>query len=220
MNEQYFDKYPEVYEKDLENAQPQERKKIRLNKRYKYIIEPIKDQLKDKHVLTLGGLTGRWPLAILDAGAAHVTTIEFKHFISLEDNLEKYFGGQDRYTVLADDFYLAMPKISKKIDIIFNLGVYYHVCNHELLMKECLRFEPELMVLDSMFSKRNALCVDFHMAGYGLEGKASVSLTNKFANKYGYELKELVWDKKDCSVPALVEYRKKLRRTFHVVSKK
>ena len=220
MKDYFFDKYPEVYTPALEGGKDGRWKRERLQKRYEHIIEPIKEQIKGSRCLTLGGLTGRFPLALLEAGCKHVITIEKTHFILLEDNLNKYFGKEpERFTVYGDDFYYALPKIKTKIDILLCTGVYYHICSHFQLIQLMTQLQPKLIVLDSIFCKNNWDIRFQSGPHYGLEGKASVPLTGSFFDACGYKMNEIFWDKEDTTHRSLADYRRKDRRTFQVVPK-
>jgi hypothetical protein len=217
MTKYYFDKYPEICKDPNSLGYDGEALQERLQKRYEYIVKPI-ENLKG-NALTLGGYNGRIPLALLDF-MDHVTTIESVYFRQCEANLAKY-KNPEQYTVIPEDFFNALPKITEKINVLVMAGVYYHVASHQHLVNLVCDLNPELIVLDSVFLKSNELRVNFNFnkTKYGLEGKATVPLTKIFFENCGYSMKQIVWNERDCKHESLKDYRNGQRKTFHCTKK-
>jgi hypothetical protein len=211
MAKYYFDKYPEICEEPMSLGYDGEALRERLQKRYEYIIKPI-ENLKG-NALTLGGYNGRIPLALLDF-MDHVTTIESIYFHQCETNLAKY-KKPEQYTVIPEDFFHALPKITENINVLVMAGVYYHISSHQHLINLVCSLNPELIILDSVFLKGDKLRIDFNKGKYGLQGQATVSLTKMFFKNCGYSMKQIYWDEKDYKSSSLKDYKTGRRKTFH-----
>ena len=82
----------------------------RLNKRYTLLIDNNRDLLTGKRILDLASHDGRWSLAALDVGAAHVTGIESRaHLVEhAQANCLAYGIDSGRYRFLHGDVFDAL----------------------------------------------------------------------------------------------------------------
>ncbi len=129
-----------------------EKGRNRLNARYAAMFAPNLQAFADARVLDLASHDGRWSYGALRAGAAHVTGIEVR-----PDLIEKSSGiikGADREKVrfVAGDVFEEMPRLraeGARFDIVLCLGLFYHILDHDRLMREMAAFKPGLIIVDT-----------------------------------------------------------------------
>jgi 2-polyprenyl-3-methyl-5-hydroxy-6-metoxy-1,4-benzoquinol methylase len=124
----------------------------RLNERYNHIILPNLKHVISKRILDLGAHDGRWTWAFLESGASFVTGVEgrpetAKRLITQLTTKSKFDG---RYEFIVADVFDALTNFqTSQFDTICCLGIFYHIMNHDLLMKLVDRLKPEAIIIDS-----------------------------------------------------------------------
>ena len=140
----FFDSFPRFYDTSKTSPFPD-----RLNSRYRAIIEPHTKLIKDKRVLDIGSHDGRWTLAIIQSGAAHVTGVEpRKELVSnAVETFSEYRVERDRFEFLQGDVFEQIK--GKSYDMIFCLGFYYHTIRHAELFDLIERTGARYVVIDT-----------------------------------------------------------------------
>jgi hypothetical protein len=125
----------------------------RTNARFQQFIGPFEREIVGSRVLDLASHDGRWTFAALKLGANHVTGIEAR--LELIDRGKHIFANpkfNGRYDFLQGDIFDVMPELLKKksgFDVVFCLGIFYHVMDHFRLLRLIRDFCPRLVVLDT-----------------------------------------------------------------------
>tara|TARA_B110000495_G_C22932130_1_gene544949 strand:- start:108 stop:920 length:813 start_codon:yes stop_codon:yes gene_type:complete len=146
-NLNFFDEYPAFYETGTTGAGA----KV-LNIRFHPIIGNNLDMLKDATVLDIASHDGRWSFAALKNGAKKVYGIEGKKELvqSSIENMKKYGIAEDKYNFVAGDIFEEIKKIPiNEIDVVFCLGIFYHISSHMELLKEIKKLNPKYLILDT-----------------------------------------------------------------------
>ena len=142
---EFFDDYPRFF--TTSKASPFQ---PRLNGRYRAIIEPHIPRLSRARVLDIASHDGRWSLAALKAGAAHVTGIEARqHLVDLANsNLAHYGIDRSRYTFTCGDVFTLL-RSAGKFDVVLCLGFYYHTLRQVELFDLMDRTGADFIVIDT-----------------------------------------------------------------------
>ena len=147
-NLNFFDEYPGFYETGTTGAGA----KV-LNLRFHPLIGKNLDILKDATVLDIASHDGRWSFAALKNGAKKVYGIEGKKELvqnSIE-NMKKYGIAEERYHFVVGDIFEEIKKIPiNEIDIVFCLGIFYHISSHMELLREIKKLNqiPSLQLFE------------------------------------------------------------------------
>jgi hypothetical protein len=121
----------------------------RMNAREQAIMRPISEQLRGACVLDLGSHDGRWCWAALRHGAEHATGVEWRQE-AIDFGLPLFRGMEGRYKPIQGDINeVILSFVPGQFDIIFNLGLFYHVMDHHRLLRLMRDLQPKLIVLDT-----------------------------------------------------------------------
>lgn len=122
---------------------------MRLALRHEAIIESNRSILHGARVLDIASHDGRWSLAALKAGAAHVTGVEVRpHLIeAARANMEAYAVDGACYTFVHDDLN-HKTKAPVRCDVALCLGYFYHTLNHLALMEYLASTSARHLILD------------------------------------------------------------------------
>lgn len=146
-NLNFFNEYPAFYETGTTGAGS----KV-LNIRFHPLIGNNLDILKDATVLDIASHDGRWSFAALKNGAKKVYGIEGKKELveSSIANMKKYGIAEERYHFVAGDIFEEIKKIPiNEIDVVFCLGIFYHISSHMELLREIKKLNPKYLILDT-----------------------------------------------------------------------
>jgi 16S rRNA G966 N2-methylase RsmD len=146
-NLNFFDEYPAFYETGTTGAGA----KV-LNLRFTPLIGNNLELLKDATVLDIASHDGRWSFAALKNGAKKVYGIEGKKELvqSSIENMKKYGIDEEKYNFVTGDIFEEIKKIPiNKIDVVFCLGIFYHISSHMELLKEIKKLNPKYLILDT-----------------------------------------------------------------------
>jgi Methyltransferase domain len=151
----FFDDYPLFLETSETAASAR-----RLGWRHKFIIEDNADLLAGKRVLDLASHDGRWSFAALNAGARHVTGVEFRP--ELVANAEKSFQHYDvdpsTYRFMSGDLFELLRDpgaMDVEVDVVLCLGFLYHTLRYTELLNGWRRLNPEHILLDTSVTEGN-----------------------------------------------------------------
>ncbi|MDF2967300.1 MAG: Methyltransferase type 11 [Nocardioidaceae bacterium] len=149
----WFDSHPRFLETSHTAINPG-----RLNMRYQALIADNADILAGARVLDIASHDGRWALAALEAGAAHVTSIEARP--DLVDNAHETFAhyGADpsRYTMIAGDVFAVLKEQRFDVDVIQCFGFLYHTLRYPELFSALRKLEPRHLVVDTRVHRASA----------------------------------------------------------------
>jgi 2-polyprenyl-3-methyl-5-hydroxy-6-metoxy-1,4-benzoquinol methylase len=142
----FFDAYPNFFETSTSGY------RNRLNKRYRAIIGPNIEIIRDKSILDIASHDGRWSLAASKAGARHILGIEARqHLIDHSFNNMRMYGVPDGKVdfLLGDVFKVINDLEPGRFDTVFCLGFFYHTLYHMELLNQIARLNPKHLILDT-----------------------------------------------------------------------
>jgi len=128
----FFDQYPRFYSTSAVSASPE-----RLHERYRALIAPNEELIREKTILDLAAHDGRWSFAALKAGARHVTGIEGRAYLveSAIATAQEYGIDAARYRFIVGDLFHEIEQVpTDSIDTVFCFGFFYHTAPHMLLL--------------------------------------------------------------------------------------
>jgi 16S rRNA G966 N2-methylase RsmD len=143
----FFDQYPRFYSTSTVSPSPE-----RLHERYRALIAPNEELIRDKSILDLAAHDGRWSFAALKAGARHVTGIEGRAYLveSAIATAQEYGIDAARYRFIVGDLFQEIEQVpTDSIDTVFCFGFFYHTAHHMLLLSKIARLNPKHLILDT-----------------------------------------------------------------------
>lgn len=127
----------------------------RMNERYEAIFASSRDILDGARVLDLASHDGRFSLAALKAGAAHVTGVEVGQ--SLIDKAQETFAFYDQdpetYRFVCGDVFEVLSRERFDVDVVLCLGYLYHTYRHTELMYRLHNLAPRHLIVDTMVTR-------------------------------------------------------------------
>lgn len=123
----------------------------RLNMRHLALIEDNRDILAGARVLDIASHDGRWSLAALEAGAAHVTGIEARPELveNARETFARYGADPSRYSFVTGDVFAALEREHFEVDVVQCFGFLYHTLRFPELFSRLRRLEPRYLVMDT-----------------------------------------------------------------------
>lgn len=127
---------------------------VRLNLRFKHIVEPFQADLQDARVLDIAAHDGRWSYALASVGAASVLGIEgrpklIEKFQSFPETTFK-----SKVSLKANDLFEEVRQLSEAkrfFDVVALFGIFYHIMDHLSLLKLISELKPKLIIVDGEF---------------------------------------------------------------------
>jgi hypothetical protein len=184
----------------------------RLNKRCTTLIDNHRHLIAGKRILDLASHDGRWSLAALDVGAAHVTGVEARpHLVeNAEANCRAYGMARARYRfLLGDVFDTLRTHVFEQVDTVLCFGFFYHVAHHVELIALIDRLEPAAVILDTGISDQpgcsmewlrekvedepNAAPDDYTRDGCALVGYPTRQAVGLLWGHFGYTISSIDW---------------------------
>lgn len=159
---------------------------IRLDSRWRAIIDWNRHHLTGRRVLDLGCHDGRWGFAALKAGARHVIGIEARAHLAekARQNFQFYGIPNHSYELVDGDAVDVMRGISVgSIDTVLCLGFFYHTLEHMRVLLETRRIGAETIIIDTAISASEENIISLHYEAvedtrnsidYGETGNANV----------------------------------------------
>lgn len=136
----------------------------RLNLRHVAMIERHADLLAGASVLDIASHDGRWTLAALEAGAAHVTGVEARPELvaHAHENVEHYLPGCQRHRFVNDDLfeYLREPD---QVDVVMCLGFIYHTLRYPDLLQGIRATGARHVIVDTRVTTRDKAVIDLEI---------------------------------------------------------
>ena len=142
----FFDDHPRFLETSSTSAGVR-----RLNLRHRALVEANRDVLDGARVLDIASHDGRWSLAALEAGAAHVTGIEARPELvaHAEQTLATYGARQGSYRFVTGDVFAVLADADLDVDVIQCFGFLYHTLRYPEFFSLLRRLEPRHLLMDT-----------------------------------------------------------------------
>jgi hypothetical protein len=180
-----------------------------MNERYEAIFASNRDILDGARVLDLACHDGRYSIAALRAGAAHVTGVEVRQ--SLVDKAHETFAFYDQdpetYRFVCGDVFEVLTRERFDVDVVLCLGYLYHTYRHTELMYRLHNLAPRHLIVDTMVTldKQPTLKVireedvedirsaaqDAYSVGRVLVLRPSVPALQMLLGAYGFEIESI-----------------------------
>lgn len=199
----FFDAYPAFYDTSQTTPYPG-----RLNLRYEAIFAENRDIFEGASVLDIASHDGRWSLAALSCGAAHVVGVEGRqelvdHAVA---NLSGYGFGAERFTFIRGDVLEVLKTSAPKVDVVLCLGFLYHTLRYNELLYGIAKTGARHVVIDTQAKamggkrpvvrlaveqssrERNAVSDEFSVGSDVLTGGPNIAATRFMLDAYGYRL--------------------------------
>lgn len=142
----FFDAYSQFLDTSKTGATS-----IRLNARYRAIIEHNRALFPGREVLDIASHDGRWSFAALDAGASKVVGIEARdHLVrNANENMSTLGVAEERYEFILGDVFEVMKQRALKADLVLLLGFFYHTERHGELASLLSKTGASHIILDT-----------------------------------------------------------------------
>jgi hypothetical protein len=130
----------------------------RFNRRYRYLIAPIAEELVGAKVLDIAAHDGRWSYALAAAGAREVHGVEARPELvaAFSDFPESDFKNKVHMEV--GDLFDVLDRLvreKEQYDVVALYGIFYHVMDHFRILKQIQKLGPKLIIVDSEFMMRS-----------------------------------------------------------------
>ena len=126
----FFDSFPSFLATSKTGASA-----VRLNARYRAIIESNSEVIRGRKILDIASHDGRWSFAALHAGCSHVRGVEARPH--LVQNAHTTFSALDvakeRFDFVTGDVFEVMKRGTIKAETVLLLGFFYHTDRHSEL---------------------------------------------------------------------------------------
>jgi predicted nicotinamide N-methyase len=204
VTEGFFGRFPAFLETSETSSY-----RWRLNLRHEAIFTEHRDLLAGARVLDIASHDGRWSMAALEAGAAHVTGVEARPDLvaNAEASLRRYGVDESRWRFVSGDIFEVLRDEKIEVDVVLCLGFLYHTLRHsELLTRvrqtgaehlvvdtEIHRSDAPVMWLDEETVERqgNAVADELSLGDVVLTGRPSLSALEMLGRGQGFEMKGL-----------------------------
>jgi ubiquinone/menaquinone biosynthesis C-methylase UbiE len=149
----FFDAFPRFY--STSETTPY---RGRLNLRYEAIFTENKDVLEGARVLDIASHDGRWSLAAIKSGAAHVLGVEGKESLvaAAEANFQHYGVDRSRYEFVAQDIFTFLARERPPVDVVLCLGFLYHTLRYNELLSHIRAMNPTALIIDTSITPAGA----------------------------------------------------------------
>jgi hypothetical protein len=200
IGEGFVAQHPTLLETSETSAQ-----RGRLDLRYEAIFAENADAFRDARVLDIASHDGRWSLAAIRSGAAHVTGIEARDDLVAHAaaNFERYDVDPTAYRFVAGEVYDVLARENLDVDVALCLGFLYHSLRYNELFSRIRDTGARTLIVDTLiwpdhdepvlrlFSEPterqgNAVADAFSFADEVLVGRPSYSALMLMATSYGF----------------------------------
>jgi hypothetical protein len=200
----FFDRFPAFYETSETSAS-----RGRLNLRHEAIFNENRDLFEGARVLDIASHDGRWSLAALEAGAAHVTGVEARPELveHAARNLKECGIDAARWSFVQGDVFEVLKSQEIEVDVVLCLGFFYHTLRHTELLAGMRQTGANSMVIDTEIHRSeepvmwigqehierqgNAVADELSFGDIVLTGRPSVPSLERLALGHGFELTRL-----------------------------
>jgi hypothetical protein len=200
----FFDRFPVFYETSETSAS-----RWRLNLRHEAIFTENRDLFDGASVLDIASHDGRWSLAALEAGAAHVVGVEARPELieHAARNLTECGIDAARWRFVQGDVFEVLKSQQIKVDVVLCLGFFYHTLRHTELLAGMRQTGASSLVIDTEIHRSdepvmwigqehverqgNAVADELSFGDIVLTGRPSVPSLERLARGHGFELERL-----------------------------
>ncbi len=198
----FFDEFPRFYESSETSPRP-----WRLNLRHAAIFQEHAALFRGKRVLDIASHDGRWTMAALDAGAAHVVGIEGRSELVQEasSTLVGYGISEERFSLVEGDVFEVLAKQSIEVEVVLCLGFFYHTMRYNELWTRVRECNPTDLLVDTLIEpdvkeayirvttervarQGNAIADAFSYGDAMLIGRPSRRALRVMGRAYGFDL--------------------------------
>lgn len=196
----FFDDHPRFVETSTTASQP-----TRLNMRHEALITANADLLRGARVLDIASHDGRWTMAALEAGAAHVTGIEARPELvtHARQTLDSYGVSAASYDFITGEVFEVLAAPDLEVDVVQCFGFLYHTLRYPDLLSGLSQIRAPWLLLDTKVfpskqrvirlgvddaSREGQAAEDAHTAGgRTLVGSPSQGALRMMLRTYGYD---------------------------------
>ncbi len=201
----FFDRYPIFYETSGTAPTPG-----RLNLRYDAIFEQNREVFAGARVLDIASHDGRWSLAALESGAAHVIGVEPRAELvaNAGSTLSEYVDDASRYHFIEGDIFEVLKTEQFQVDVVMCLGFLYHTLRYNELFAGIRRLNPQYVIidttifhqsqqravkldLDAAVVQRDAVRDEYSCGQFVLVGSPTLSGLEMMLNAYDFRIERL-----------------------------
>lgn len=184
----------------------------RLNLRHEAIFSANRDLLAGARVLDIASHDGRWSLAALRSGAAHVVGVESRPDAveRAKENLAHYGAEESSYEFVTGDVFEVLADQKFDVDVVLCLGFFYHTYRHTELLARIRDLAPRHLIMDTNVlpgrvhplvalhfeqpdDPRNATLDPFAHDGRTMSGWPSVPALRRMLEMYGFDNEFYDW---------------------------
>jgi Methyltransferase domain len=124
----------------------------RMSERYEALFASNRDIFDGARVLDLASHDGRFSMAALHAGAAHVTGVEVRQSLvdKAQETFEFYGRDPETYRFVCGDVFEVLEREKFDVDVVLCLGYLYHTYRHTELMYRLHELAPRHLIVDTM----------------------------------------------------------------------
>jgi cyclopropane fatty-acyl-phospholipid synthase-like methyltransferase len=124
----------------------------RMNERYEALFVSNRDIFEGARVLDLASHDGRFSMAALKTGAAHVTGVEVRQSLvdKAQETFEFYGRDPETYRFVCGDLFEVLSREKFDVDVVLCLGYLYHTWRYTELMYRLHNLAPRHLILDTM----------------------------------------------------------------------
>lgn len=145
----FFDDYPRFLETSTTANH-----RGRLNKRHTAMFESNKKIFDGARVLDIASHDGRWTMAAVKMGAAHVTGIEVMPDMvkEAEETFAHYSMDPATYRFINDDVFDVLSDAAAQridVDVVMCLGFMYHTLRYQDLLAGVRSLRPKYFLIDT-----------------------------------------------------------------------
>lgn len=169
----FFDSYPRFFTTSLTAAKPD-----RLNQRHRALIQSNSQIIAGRRILDLASHDGRWSLAAVKAGAAHVLGIEARNRLveAAHSNMREYEVPETQVQFVRGDVLVELDRLEPgNVDTVFCFGFLYHIIDHMLLLRKIARLKPKNLIIDTVVSVRPSNIIEIRSEEISNESNGAVA---------------------------------------------
>jgi SAM-dependent methyltransferase len=124
----------------------------RMSERYEALFASNRDIFEGARVLDLASHDGRFSMAALHTGAAHVTGVEVRQSLvdKAQETFEFYGRDPETYRFVCGDIFEVLEREKFDVDVVLCLGYLYHTYRHTELMYRLHHLAPKHLIVDTM----------------------------------------------------------------------
>jgi Methyltransferase domain len=223
----FFNHFDRFYRTSKSGTEPD-----RLNKRHEVCVQRHREILRGKRVLDIASHDGRFSLAALHAGCAHITGIEARpHLVEAAQANFRFYGVEpSKYRFYLGDVFDILRQKEIEVDVVLLFGFFYHTSRHAELALLISKTGAKYIILDSIvlpkaFAEGMAIVKvkqePTDVEGFGLEdgplalvGIPSRSAVELIFHHHGFLSEEIDWTPYLQDSSGVEDYEKGTHATF------